>query len=227
MTDPPRPARSDGRLVAWLALVGLLIFVNYYGRATVGAPERDVLYRWETVAAALTQFGVMLGVILLIARGALRELLALRRPASWGRAVLIGIGVYAATLVAAGVLEPFLDAEAEQGLVPEEWDPERAAPFAANFAVVSLFVPVVEELTFRGAGFTLLAARLPAAATVLAVGALFGLAHGLLAGLPVLVAFGVGLAWLRSRTNSVYPCILLHGLFNAVALLVAVTFGAG
>jgi membrane protease YdiL (CAAX protease family) len=32
--------------------------------------------------------------------------------------------------------------------------------------------------------------------------------------------------WLRARTDSVYPGMLLHATFNAVALLVAVS-GAG
>ena len=223
----PDSARSRGRLGAWLTIVALLTFVNYAGRAAEGSPERDILYRWETVAAALIQFGFMLAVVVAIAaRGPARDLFALRRPTSWLRAGLIALAVYVATLVVAVALEPVLDADEEQGLVPEEWDPERAAPFAANFAVVTLFVPVVEELTFRGVGFTLLAARLGRWATVLAVGVLFGLAHGLLAGLPVLIAFGIGLAWLRSRTRSIYPCIVLHAVFNAIALLAAVTIGA-
>ena len=228
MNPGPESARSEGRLTAWLAVVAGLTFLNYYGRAVGGTPERDVLYRWETFVAALLQFGLMLVIVLLIARrGPARELLALRRPPGWGRAALIGLGVYVGTLIVALALGPFLNAEEEQGLVPEAWDPGRAAPFAANCAVVSLFVPVVEELTFRGIGFTLLAARLGQLVTVIVIGVLFGLAHGLLAGLPVLIAFGLGLAWLRSRTQSVYPCMILHGFFNAVALLVAVTFGEG
>jgi len=38
----------------------------------------------------------------------------------------------------------------------------------------------------------------------------------------VLVALGIGLAWLRSRTDSLYPCFLLHALFNGIALAFAV-----
>ena len=142
--ETPQSARSDGRLAAWLTLIGLLTFLNYAGRFASGPPERDVLYRWETFVAALIQFGLMLGVVLVIARrGPARELLALRRPTGWGRAALISLGVYIGILIVAGALEPFLNAEEEQGLVPEAWDPDRAAPFAANFAVVSLFVPIV------------------------------------------------------------------------------------
>ena len=58
-------------------------------------------------------------------------------------------------------------------------------------------------------------------------GIAFGLAHGLLVALPVLTVFGVILGWLRVRTGSVVPCIVLHGIFNAAALIAAVTVGGG
>jgi hypothetical protein len=49
------------------------------------------------------------------------------------------------------------------------------------------------------------------------------LAHGLLEGLPILIVFGSGLAFLRAQTDSVYPGMVVHGIFNAVALIVAVS----
>ena len=39
----------------------------------------------------------------------------------------------------------------------------------------------------------------------------------------MLALFGGVLAWMRSRTESVYPGMLLHALFNLVALVAAVT----
>ena len=82
--------------------------------------------------------------------------------------------------------------------------------------------PVVEELLFRGEGVALL---LPFGAPVAVVGSAlaFALAHGLIVGLPVLFAFGVGLAVLRLRTGSVFPGMALHALFNAIAMIAAVT----
>jgi membrane protease YdiL (CAAX protease family) len=35
--------------------------------------------------------------------------------------------------------------------------------------------------------------------------------------------FGCGLAWLRECSDSVYPGMVVHGVFNAIALLVAVS----
>ena len=120
------------------------------------------------------------------------------------------------------VLDPFLHPGEEQGLVPEEWDPQEAAPFAANLGATTLVVPVVEELTFRGAGYSLLALRYGKGVAIVGTGILFGAAHGLVLALPLLVAFGVALAWLRSRTGSVVPGIVLHGVFNGLAVALGV-----
>ena len=60
----------------------------------------------------------------------------------------------------------------------------------------------------------------PVAVLVTAVG--FGLGHGLLLALPALVFFGVVTALVRLKTDSVYPCMLVHCAFNATSLIVAV-----
>ena len=57
---------------------------------------------------------------------------------------------------------------------------------------------------------------------ILITGLAFGLAHGLVLGLPVLSVFGITLGWLRWKTGSVYPGMCVHALFNAAALAAAV-----
>jgi len=111
----------------------------------------------------------------------------------------------------------------EQGLTPTHWEPAHAGAFAANVVLYALVAPVVEELTFRGVGQSLLGflGRRPA---IVIVGVSFGLAHGLVEALLVLVPFGIALAWLRDRTKSVYPGMVVHGIFNGVALAVAVLY---
>ena len=84
-----------------------------------------------------------------------------------------------------------------------------------------MLAPVLEELTFRGLGFSLLQ-PLGATGAILLVGISFGIWHGLVEALPLLAAFGAGLAYLRSRVDSVYPGMVVHGLFNAVSLTIAV-----
>jgi len=61
---------------------------------------------------------------------------------------------------------------------------------------------------------------------VIVTGIRFGAAHGLLIALPVLAFFGIVVGWLRVRTDSIYPPMLLHATFNGTALLVSVTVAA-
>jgi membrane protease YdiL (CAAX protease family) len=50
-------------------------------------------------------------------------------------------------------------------------------------------------------------------------GLVFGLGHGLLVALPILVPFGLVLGWVRWRADSVWPGMLAHGFYNGSALL--------
>ena len=218
----PVDVSGRGRLLAWAAFVGAYAVLSYASRLAGGKPPPDVLYEYGTAAAGLVQGGFVLGVVLLISRPWSRDLLALRRPTSWGVAAGLGLAVLVGVLVAGSLLEVVLDPGSEQGLVPTGWDEERAGAFAANFVVVAGLAPVVEELLFRGLGFSLLQ-RYGTPVTVVVVGVAFGLAHGLVEGLPLLAAMGMGLAYLRSRTRSVLPCIALHAVFNALVLTIAVS----
>ena len=220
--------RYPGRLLAWFIFVGALTLLAYGARLTDTETPDDLAYRWSSSVAALIQYGIMLGILLLIARGLpKRELFALRQPASWKRSLGLAALSLAAIYLAAFVYERVLsvfgnwDPSEEQGLVPDGWDSSRAPAFIAFFVVVTVVAPAVEELTYRGLGISLV---LPWGA-VLAVGVtglLFGAAHGLLVALPILTVFGLVVGWLRMRTNSVYPGIVLHGTFNAIALIASV-----
>jgi membrane protease YdiL (CAAX protease family) len=123
--------------------------------------------------------------------------------------------------VLSAVLEPVLHPGREQAITPPHWEPGRAAQYVVNGAVIVVVAPFVEELTFRGLGFSLLR-RFGEWPAILLVGLLFGLAHGLVYALPLLVLFGAGLAYLRSRVDSVYPGMIVHGTFNLVSLVFAV-----
>jgi membrane protease YdiL (CAAX protease family) len=216
------PGAQPRRLMWWWVLVGVLALLAYSSRATGGRPPEDALYQWGTALSAVIVYAAVLGLVLLIARGGgpLREQFALVSPRSWPLALGLAFAVFVAILLVGAALDPFLDAGEEQGLTPSGWDSDRAAPFAANAIVVVGLAPVIEELTYRGLGFHLLRPYGEAAAIV-GVGVAFGLAHGLVEGLLILSLFGMGLAFLRARTGSLYPPILLHAVFNGFALAVS------
>ena len=208
------------KLAGWLAVGGTLAALNYASRFTQGKPPADTLYRYGTAVSGVIFYVITLAIVLWIARGIPRGELGLRRPGSWPRAIGLALAVLIALLIAEALLESILHATREQGLEPPRWEPGRAVPFALNAAVVVLAAPLVEELTFRGLGFALLARW----ATVLALvgtSVAFAAAHGLVNGFPALFLFGAAVAFLRLRTGSLYPGMLLHASFNALALAVA------
>jgi uncharacterized protein len=225
VTETPLVPRT--RLACWAALVAAIAGLNYYARFSTSSSStsvgRDEVYSWSAFAGGLVVYAVWLGLVLAIAADR-RDLLALRRPRSWGRALRLGVGA----IVFVYVFEIFVSVlplpqspSAEQGLTPTHWEPAHAAAFAANVALFTIVAPIVEELMFRGVGQSLLRylGRVPA---ILLVGVTFGVTHGLLEALVVLIPFGVALAYLRDRTDSVYPGMLVHASFNAVALAYAV-----
>jgi len=216
---------TRGKLVAWAALVLSLASLSYAARLAAGGEtdSENVLYEWGTAVGALIQYGVILAIVLLISRGIDRRALGLVRPPSWWRALGLALAGLAAIWVTGAVLDLFLEAGEEQGLVPDGWDSSRAAPFVANFFVVAAVAPVVEELTYRGLGFAVVGAVLAPVGTILVTALAFGLAHGLFVALPILTLFGAILAWLRWKSESLYPPIVLHAIFNGAALIAAVT----
>jgi len=220
----PRPHQSHRRLVWWTVFVGLIAALNYGARfagssGTGRGSSQDEIYSYTTFAGGTVVYAIWLGIILLIVRPRF-DLLALRAPRSWRRALGLGAGVILGILVWESIASfiPLPESPgSEQGITNVPWEPAHAGAFAANFVLFAAIAPFVEELTFRGAGQSLLRflGRTP---SILLVGLAFGLAHGLVEALIVLVPFGIGLAWLRDRTNSVVPGMFVHALFNGAAL---------
>jgi membrane protease YdiL (CAAX protease family) len=109
---------------------------------------------------------------------------------------------------------------AEKNLVKELGGNAGTLGILAALAVTCVIAPICEELLFRG--FIYRALRnwrgvWPAAAIT---GALFGLVHGLSApavDLLPLAILGSVLCLVYERAGSLYPCIALHVLNNAIA----------
>ena len=199
----------------------MLALLNYAARLSGETTPDDVLYQYSTAISSLVLFGLMFGIVLILARDDF-DSLALRSPRNWGSAVGLCMTVIVGVYLLGFALSPFLDPGEEQGLTPDRWDSSRAAPFFVNAFVVVVVAPFVEETTFRGLGFSLLF-PLGAATAILGTAIAFALGHGLVEGLPVLLALGIGLAYIRYRQDSVIPGMLLHATFNAIALTVSVT----
>jgi membrane protease YdiL (CAAX protease family) len=219
-----RTVDLSSKLAGWFVLVGIISAISYAGRFAGGKPPKDALYDYSTAVSELILFAIILGFVFLIARGLpKREAFALRQPRSWAEAVGLWFAVLVVVGITNAIFNPLLHGGREQGLTPSGWEPKHAAAFALNLVAFALIGPIAEELTFRGLGFYLLEGFIGQTATILVLGIMFGLWHGLIEALPVLVVFGLCLAYLRARTDSIYPGMILHAFFNAAALAIAVT----
>jgi membrane protease YdiL (CAAX protease family) len=220
-TTQVKQVETAGRLLAWSILVGALIALQYASRLSSGKPDRNVLYQYSTAVGSAVIYALLLALVLVIA-GTNRELLALRQPRSWGKALGLALLLLIGVFIAIALIDPILHGAREQGLTPKSWEPSHAGAYIANFVVIAGVAPFVEELTFRGLGFGLLE-RYGTWTAIIVIGVTFALAHGLFEAFPELALFGCALAWLRSKVNSVFPGMLLHGTFNSISLIAAVT----
>ena len=208
------------RLVWWWVLVGSIAVLSFGGRAASDSePDPNVFYQYDTVAVGVALYLLLLGLVLLIATGLdVREAFALRRPRNWKRAALIALGAFVAMWIVAAILELIFHAGEEQGLDPERLTVNRLAPFLLNLILAAVVVPAVEELIYRGLGFRLLA-QFGDIAAVVVTSLAFALAHGIVDGIPVFFVIGSALGFVRSRTQSIYPSMIMHGLFNGIQVV--------
>lgn len=225
MEDADRHPRHT-RLAAWTVFIALIAALNYYGRFS-GAGKQSTahaeLYSYSTFFGGMFLYAVWFGLVVLIALNRF-DLFALRPPQRWGRALGLAAGVTVAIFAVEAIVAKLPLPQSpgkEQGITTVHWEPTHAGAFAANVVLFAVVAPFVEEMTFRGVGQSLLR-FLGSAPSILLVGVAVGAAHGLIEGLLVLIPFGIGLAWLRDRTESVIPGMLVHALFNGTALAAAV-----
>ena len=82
-----------------------------------------------------------------------------------------------------------------------------------------VLAPLFEELIFRGALLPVLAERLGAITGVVLSALLFGLAHISIGELAPLTVLGIGLAMVRLSSGRLFPCVLMHALWNAITFV--------
>jgi len=220
-SSPTSSRRSSGRsrkgLITWLTLATILVALGFAGQSS-GESNPDLFYDYGLALSSLVIYGILVGITFWAGTAYGDPLKALGLSVFSVKWTAIAVGLIFLVLGLSFVLEPILHAGEEQGYAPDAWRPERARAFFVNGLVAATLVPFAEELFFRGLGVRALT-FLGSAVAILGTALVFGLGHGILVALPVFVAFGAALAWVRLRSDSVWPGIVAHGLFNALALV--------
>jgi membrane protease YdiL (CAAX protease family) len=209
-------------LLLWAGLATLQIATAFALADPGQAEENPPIYEWSTAVGVIFLYAVLIGLTFGIASMYPDSRRALGFRTFGSRFLWQAAGVVFVSVVFAAVLEPILHAGEKQGLAPSEWRPDELAPFLVNAVLIATLGPFGEELFYRGLGTSVLGifgSRVAIAGSAVA----FGLAHGLLVALPPLVVFGLGLAWVRVRSDSVWPGVIAHGAYNAVGIALSVT----
>ena len=208
------------RLALWLAFVGTFAALNLYSRSEGTRPDDDAIYQYDFALGSLAGYAVLFSLVLALTIGLpRREVLALRRPKSWGRSLGLALGALIVIYIGAVTALALSGARDEQNLTPEGWDGSRAGAYALSFLAVVFAAPITEELLYRGVGLSLLLARTATPVAVGVTAVLFGLGHGLVLSLAAFVWFGIVIALVRLRTDSIYPAFVVHCAFNAIGMI--------
>ncbi len=94
--------------------------------------------------------------------------------------------------------------------------------------LVAVFVaPFCEETFFRGFVFMGFLRAMPLVWAIIFSALIFGVAHADPGSFAVLVIIGLALAFLRWRTHSIWPGMILHALNNAIAALAVILYMQG
>ncbi|MFM2308494.1 MAG: hypothetical protein RLY87_614 [Chloroflexota bacterium] len=97
------------------------------------------------------------------------------------------------------------------------------------FLVAAVFVPVVEEILFRGFVYAKVSQGASPTIAILVSAVVFAAAHSWSASVGSLVlvvqtgALGICLGWVRYRSQSIFPSMIAHGCNNAIALLLVLS----
>ncbi len=240
--EPPPPPPRDGMpLWAPFAVMGIVfVVIATFSAAVIGiAAASDPTIKASdppdslTVILTVVQDATLIAAAFLAFKLALGRVrpsdLGLRRVASWQKALLTAVVVYAIYWFVSGALEQIFGSPPEQELV-SELKKQQDLAILIGFAVLTCVVaPIAEEIFFRGFMFTTFARKLGPVWGALLAGGIFGLIHAPnpVLSLIALGVLGVCLCALYWRTQSIIPCMALHALNNSISFGYTKSLDAG
>ena len=218
---PPRPADSAGPRRPVAAALSLYFTLLAFSTAAMilvlteaaGEVAADVFI------SAAHSVVVLLWLIKLLPQ--VRSGLAEPGPAL-SYAVAVGLGC--ATALVAEVTVRFLVATI--GIEEMKYSPPLIeAGFGWPMIVVLICVQpaVIEELAFRGAILGVLRDLLGTREAVIVSALMFMILHLAILSFPHLLLVGLALGYLRVRTKSLYPCMVMHFTHNLLVILAEAT----
>jgi membrane protease YdiL (CAAX protease family) len=187
--------------------------------ASLASQDRSAL---EAMAGQLVFYAVTISITLLVLT-ARRDIdvadLGWRRT-SW-RWLLAAIPLTVLGLLIAGALGGVVQAlfPHAQNIQCQTVQKEFGHAIWYAVPVVCIAAPIVEETVFRGVLYRWLRGNLPVTSAMLLSGALFALFHFIPILFLPLAGLGALLSWIYERSGSIWPGVVVHGLFNLVGIV--------
>lgn len=211
---PPAPAGRPVRNALWLYFA---ILVPSIIAATLTVLLRRSDDERSGVIAELVATIVSAAVVLLWACANWRTILPLltnfARPRWYLVALLFALLTVAIATAAVAGLTRLVDLETIELVAPM-----RAAGFGWWLIILNVCVEpaIIEELAFRGVILTGLQSALSNRDAVIVSALMFMVLHLAVPSFPHLFVIGLALGYLRVKTRSLYPCMLMHFLHNSL-----------
>lgn len=206
---PPRPVSVTSPIRRALTLYFLLLASLALLLFGDGAIE-------SLLVVGVVDSVIVLGFCLLLWRPIAR---ALGPPVPWGwcaLAVVMGLTTFGLTAL-------FLDGIGGLfGLEPESYSADYlTAGYGWTIVVLSVCVQpaLIEELAFRGVMFSSFREVLGPAETIVVTAMMFMIIHLAVPTFPVLFAMGLLLGYLRYRTGSLLPAMIMHFTHNLMVIV--------
>lgn len=234
--EPPAPPplpwgwREIGKAVLLIIIGGLLVSVLVLGIAfatdslpTQGQGMAAAPFFW---LGTLIYGVVVLAVYLFAVRRADGDwsLLGIRAFSQWWvilAPVLTLVQLLGMSLVNVLLVLPFTGGEFENPQVEALTGGSALSvrDLGLLLLLVAVIAPIAEELFFRGMLYPVLRRRWSVPLAIGVNGLVFALIHFIPILIPGLCLVGIVLAWIRERSGSLIPCILVHALQNAVVVV--------
>jgi membrane protease YdiL (CAAX protease family) len=240
-TDRPDPApwRAPAALLATLVIFFVSAWVPPFVLSDMApgwfiTPASGWWYPPVQVKVGLIEQGIIVLMVLTAAGGVDRRLdVLVERLGLAGRAGASSLYFTTGLLFVGMVIVSFVVREAASatGVGLTSPGPPAGVLFAQSawveFLAAAVGAPLAEELLFRGFLFPPLARSWlgPAGGAIVSSG-LWTSVHPTLPWFSLLTVFLIGLlhAWARWRTDSLWPCIIAHALFNGTLVGAVIAF---
>lgn len=139
--------------------------------------------------------------------------------------VLFGVGFCAFTNIAMSYSSAFFDTFIKQEYnTPRTSTPSGIYGFILSFIATAIVPALVEEFACRGIILGLLR-KFGDGFAIITSAIIFGVMHGNFDQIPFATVVGLILGYIYVKTESIWPCMLVHGINNAISVLLTYSVG--